>query len=99
MEPRPIHPETEYSHGSFAYENAPKYGYADFEKREYPGWRVFTADEYAAFCGTHCDHIVIPEPDKSRLFSGLREAVLEAGNRIVFLDTYVLYLAKKPMNN
>ena len=50
----------------------------------------------AAFCGTHSDHIVIPEPYKSKFFSGLREAVLEAGNKIVFKDTYVLYLAKKP---
>lgn len=94
-----FHPETEYAHGSFAYTNAPEYGYADFEKREYHGKRVFTAEEYAAFCGTHCDHIVIPEPDKSRFFSGLREAVLEAGNRIVFQDTYILYLAKKPLND
>ena len=58
--------------------------------------RVFTADEYVGFCGTHCDHIVIPEPDKSRFFDGLRSAVLDAGNRIEFLDTFVLYLAKKP---
>ncbi len=94
-----FHPETEYAHGSFSYTSAPDYGYVAFEKREYHGERVFTADEYVSFCGTHCDHIVIPEPDKSRLFSGLREAVLEAGNRIVFQDTYVLYLAKKPLNN
>ena len=91
-----FHPATAYTHGAFAYDSAPKYGYADFEKREYHGERVFTADAYAAFCGTHCDHIVIPEPDRSRLFSGLREAVLEAGDRIVFQDTYVLYLARKP---
>ena len=64
--------------------------------REYQGRRVFTADEYVGFCGTHCDHIVIPEPDKSRFFDGLRSAVLNAGNRIEFLDTFVLYLAKKP---
>ena len=94
-----FHPETEYRHGSFSYTKAPGYGYVDFEKREYHGQRVFTADEYMAFCGTHCDHIVIPEPDKSRLLSGLRQAVLEAGNRIVFQDTYVLYLTKKPMND
>ena len=96
---RYFHPETEYAHGSFAYTNATIYGYVDFEKREYQGERVFTADEYISFCGTHCDHIVIPEPDKSKFFSGLREAVLEAGNRIVFQDTYTLYLTKKPMNN
>ena len=70
----------------------------DFEKREYHGQRVFTADEYVGYCGTHCDHIVIPEPYKNRFFDGLRNAVLEAGNRIVFNDTFVLYLAKKPIN-
>ena len=37
-----------------------------------------------------------PEPDKSLLFEGLRQAVLDAGDRIVFLDTHILYLAKKP---
>ena len=52
---------------------------------------------YVAFSGTHCDHLVIPEPYKSKFFSGLREAVLEAGNKIVFNDTYVLFLAKKPL--
>ena len=92
-------PETEYSHGSFRYAAAPDYGFVDFEKREYPGERVMTADEYVAFCGTHCDHIVIPEPEKSKFFSGLKSAVLEAGNRIVFQDTYILYLTKKPTND
>ena len=90
-------PETEYKHGAFPYSNAPNYGYADFEKREYDGKRELTADEYVAFSGTHCDHIVIPEPYKSKLFSGLREAVLEAGNKIVFQDTFVLFLARKPL--
>lgn len=89
-------PETAYVHGAFPYTNAPEYGYAGFEKREYGGRREFTADEYVAFAGTHCDHIVIPEPYRSLFYNGLRKAVLEAGNRIVFLDTYILYLAKKP---
>ena len=39
---------------------------------------------------------MIPEPYKTKFFSGLREAVLEAGNKIVFNDTYILYLARKP---
>ena len=46
--------------------------------------------------GTGCDHIVIPEPIRSEFFRGLKDAVLEAGDRIVFNDTYVLYLTKKP---
>ena len=90
-------PETEYRdmHAPFVYEHAVNYGYTGFEKREYTGQRVFTADEYVAFSGTHCDHLVIPEPYRSRFFNGLRQAVLDAGDRIVFRDTYVLYLARK----
>lgn len=90
-------PETEYKHGSFQYSNAPNYGYTDFKRQEFYGKREFTADEYVAFCGTHCDHIVIPEPYKSKFFSGLREAVLEAGNKIVFKDTFILFTVKKPL--
>ena len=55
-----------------------------------------SADEYVSFCGTHCDHIVIPEPYKTRFFEGLRNAVAENGGKIVFEDTYVLYLTRKP---
>lgn len=88
-------PETAYPHASFSYEHAPDYGYADFERREFHGERVFNADEYVAFCGTHCDHIVIPEPYRTKFFAGLKDAVVAHGNRIVFKDTYVLYLAKR----
>lgn len=90
-------PETEYTHGAFHYANASDYGYVDFEKREYYGTREFTADEYVAFCGTHCDHIVVPEPYRSKFFNGLRKAVLEAGNKIVFHDTFVMFTARKPV--
>ena len=91
-------PETRYPHGGFGYANATDYGYVDFERREFAGTREMTADEYVAFCGTHCDHIVIPEPCKTRFFEGLRRAVLEAGDRIVFRDTHILYLARKPLD-
>lgn len=92
-------PEATYQemHAPFSYTNAVRYGYVGFEKRTFHGRRVLTADEYAAYCGTHSDHLAIPEPYRSKLFSGLREAVLEAGERIVFEDTYVLYLTRKPV--
>ena len=54
------------------------------------------ADEYVAFSGTHCTHIVIPEPIREKFFQGLHDAVEESGGRIVFNDTYILYLTKKP---
>lgn len=90
-------PEIEYTNGSFKYTNAPNYGYVDFEKREFYGKREFTADEYVSFCGTHCTHLVIPEPYKSKFFNSLRAVVSESGNKVIFNDTYVLFLAKKPL--
>jgi phospholipid N-methyltransferase len=90
-------PETPYTHGGFRYTNAPSYGYTDFECREFYGKRVMDTDTYIAFCGTHCDHIVIPEPYKTKFFEGLRTTVSENGGQVVFADTYVLYLTKKPL--
>ena len=90
-------PETQYTHRAFSYTNASDYGFTEVERRDFYGTRKFTADEYVAFCGTHCDHIVIPEPYRTPFFEGLRNAVQEAGNKIVFKDTYILYLTKKPL--
>ena len=55
-------------------------------------------DEYVSYCGTHCDHIVIPDPLKTAFFDGLRKVVAENGGKVIFEDTYVLYLARKPSN-
>ena len=90
-------PETPYPHRSFHYQNAANYGYVDFEERDFYGKREMTADEYVAFSGTHCDHMVIAEPYKTKFFEGLRNAVLVHDNKIVFNDTYVMYLTKKPI--
>ncbi len=92
-------PEIEYKPNRFRYSNAVSYGYTGFEERQFHGMRELTADEYVALCGTHCDHIVIPEPYKSSFFDGLRKAVLDFGNKIVFDDTFVLYLARKPLES
>lgn len=89
-------PETLYTYGNFHYTNAHEYGYSVVDKQEFYGIREFDADEYVDYCGTHCDHIVIPEPYRTPFFEGLRKAVAESGNKIVFKDTYVLYLTKKP---
>ena len=91
-------PETPYTHGGFRYDNASGYGFVDFSRHDFFGRREMTADEYVSFCGTHCDHIVIPEPYKTQFFEGLRKTVAENGGKIVFEDTYVLYLARKPLS-
>ena len=48
------------------------------------------------YCGTHSDHILIPEPYKTMFFEGLRSAALAGGDKVEFWDTYVLCLTKKP---
>ena len=89
-------PDIPYTHGGFRYTAAPEYGYTDVEKREFFGKRTMNAEEYVAFSGTHCTHIVIPELIREKFFQGLHDAVEEAGGKIVFNDTYILYLTKKP---
>ena len=85
-------PEIPYTQ-RFDYSNGPAYGYVDFQKHEFYGERRLTADEYVAYCGTHSDHILIPE---TSFFEGLHQAVREAGDLVVFRDTYVLYTLRKP---
>lgn len=89
-------PTIPYTHGSFHYGNASGYGFSEVERREYHGTRTLTAEEYVSYCGTHSDHLVIPEPMKTEFFTGLEKAVRDFGNRIVFRDTHILYLTKKP---
>ena len=91
-------PDIPYTHGDFKYDHAPDYGYTDFERHDFHGRREMDPDAYVSFCGTHCDHLVLPEPYKTPFFEGLRKAVAENGGKVVFEDTYILYLTKKPLD-
>ena len=75
-------PETSYTQ-NLAYHNVVNYGFIDFECREYSSKRAFNADDYVSYLGTHCDHIVLKEPYKSEFYAGVRNAILEAGNKII----------------
>lgn len=90
-------PVAAYKHHDFQHQNAVHYGYIDYEKREYRGRRVLNADQYISLIATHSDHITIPEPHRTPFFAGLRQAVLDAGDVIVYDDTHVLMLARKPL--
>ena len=90
-------PETPYTHGGFRYDHAADYGYVDFERHDFRGRREMDPDEYVSFCGTHCDHIVLPDSCRIPFFEGLRNAVAENGGKVVFEDTYVLYVTRKPL--
>lgn len=74
-----FHPETPYTQ-KLKCANAVTYGFTGLECREYSSQRVFHAEEYVAYFGTHCDHIGLKGPERSELYEGIRQAVLTAGD-------------------
>lgn len=90
-----FHVKEHYSQ-RFDYEAAPRYGFGPVQYREWTRLRTLTAEEYIAYIGTHCEHITLEEPYRTRFFDGVREAIRDAGGSITILDTIPLYLARKP---
>jgi SAM-dependent methyltransferase len=90
-----FHPENPYLQ-KLNYKKAEDYGFVDFQEKDFCCRRVFDADEYTEYIGTHSDHISLPEPYRTKFFGGIRKAILDHGNRLVMNDTVVVYLAKKP---
>lgn len=89
-----FHPEIEYT-CALNYGNIVNYGFIDFECRTFPMQRILSSDEYVSYIGTHCTHIALKEPDRSYFYSGIRDAINEAGNKIILNDRIILYLAKR----
>ena len=88
--------ETRYT-CSLNYDNVVNYGFVDFNYRDWKRTRVYTAEEYIEYlASTQVEHITLQEPYKSSFFNGVREAIINAGNKIILNDTIALYLAKKP---
>lgn len=78
------------------YENVINYGFVNCKHHHWKKVRELNADEYISYISTHCEHITLEEPYKTKYYNGIRQAILEAGNKIIINDTIVLYLAQKP---
>lgn len=89
-----FHPEIEYT-CNLDYDARDKYGFTDLECRYYCKTREYTADDYVSLIGTHSDHLTLQEPYKTKFFDGIREAILNAGNKITLYDKITMYLARK----
>lgn len=90
-----FHPEVEYT-CNLDYDARDKYGFTDLECRYYYKTREYNADDYVSLIGTHSDHLALQEPYKTKFFDGIREVILDAGNRITLYDKITMYLARKP---
>jgi len=91
---RYFHPKTEYT-CRLDYDARGEYGFVKPEYREYHKTREYNADEYVSLIGTHSDHLTLREPYKSKFYEGIRDAILQYGDKITLYDKIVLYLAKK----
>jgi ubiquinone/menaquinone biosynthesis C-methylase UbiE len=90
-----FHPIIPYSQ-KMNYANAANYGFTDFHEYKFESHRQYTADEYIQYIGTHSDHIILMEPEKSKFFDGIKAAVIKHGNIIRFNDTIIVYITRKP---
>lgn len=69
------------------YENALHYGFTNLVYKEWKSERTVDAETYISWISTHCDHITLEEPYKTRFYAGIREAFQHHGNRMVIIDT------------
>ena len=77
------------------YKNVLNYGFTNLFYKEWKKERVLNAEEFCSYIGTHCEHIDLEEPYRSKFYNGIREAILRAGDKITLVDTIPLYLAQK----
>jgi len=90
-----FHPEIPYK-CKLDYDARGKYGFVDPERREYLKTREYSADDYLSLIGTHSDHITLREPERSKFYAGIKDAIVQSGNRITLYDKITMYLARKP---
>ena len=79
------------------YENALNYGFTNFKYMEWKSQRILNAEEYISWISTSCEHITLEEPYKTNFYNGIRNAFMNADNKIVIIDTIPLYLFQKPL--
>jgi len=81
----------------FGVEDLRHYGFCDISIKLYSRTRIFDADEYIALLDTFSDHRSLPESDRTALYSGIRETILDHGNRHRVDYVFLLYMGRKEL--
>jgi hypothetical protein len=77
-------------------EKLKKYGFAGAECRQYSNAREFSCEDYILYIQTHSSHIAQKEPHKSKFYAGIRDVILNFGDKVTLNDDIILHIAKKP---
>lgn len=89
-----FHPDMPYKQ-SFTYSNATDYGFDEYSERAFYSSREYSADDYIEYIGTHSDHLSLREPERTKFYEGVREAINRHGGRVKFMDTITVSIARK----
>ena len=77
------------------YKNGKSYGFTYLGEYKFYGERSYTAQGFIEYIKTNADLITIKDSSRDAFFSGIRDAIMKHGNKIVVRATYVLDLYQK----
>ena len=83
----------------FNYKNGESYGFTYLGEYKFYGERSYTAQGFIEYIKTNADLITIKDSNRDVFFSGIRDAIMKHGNKIVVRATYVLDLYQKICRN
>ena len=59
------------------YSNVANYCFSDYQYLKFYKSQ-FTADDYVEYTGTHCDHIALIEPHRTKFYESIRSSIKNA---------------------
>ena len=80
---------------SYRFNDLKTYGFKDISMKFYEGYKTFNADEYITFLETMSDHIGLPYSNRSALYSGIKDAIINHGNHHRMDYVFQLYIGRK----
>jgi ubiquinone/menaquinone biosynthesis C-methylase UbiE len=80
---------------NFGFENLNMYGFRDVSKKFYDAALLFNADEYVSYLNTMSDNRHLPENNRTKLYSGIKEAILLNGGSYREDLIFQLYMGRK----
>jgi hypothetical protein len=80
---------------NFGFENLNMYGFRDVSKKFYEAALLFNADEYVSYLNTMSDNRHLPENNKTKLYNGIKEAILMNGGSYREDLIFQLYMGRK----
>lgn len=79
----------------YRFEDLKAYGFCDVSMQFFEVEKNYRADEYLAFLDTMADHRSLPEQNKTALYDGIRQVILQHGNTYKIPFLFQLYLGRK----